>query len=152
MLDLLGPQFEVNELDLPRCFEQLEAGDGGGKGEAAGAGAARIYIKHAIAQVRVGFVGVARDDNVEARGFGVEVEILEPVQHVDGSVGEFDDLGQRERACPGFRVHVAAYSMDRGDGLKLFEDGEIADIAGVEDGAGPFESREGFRAKEAVRV
>jgi len=49
-------------------------------------------------------------------------------------------------------VGVATHYEDRSDGFELIEDGEVADVTGVNDGVGALEGSEGFRAKQTVGV
>jgi hypothetical protein len=131
---------ERNGFGLPRCFEQVEARETDGQTEAARAGAARVYIKDAIARMGFGFVGVAVDDDLETGGLRVEVELFEIVEHVDGGACELQGLSERQGFCPGLGVDIAADGVERGDSTELIEDSWIADVAGVEDCVGALES------------
>ncbi len=89
--------------------------------------------------MRFGLVSVAADDDVEAGGFWVGVEVLKIVQDVDRDILEFDDSGERKGRGPGLGVHVAANGEDGCDGFELVEDSRIADVARMNDGLGAFE-------------
>src|SRR4029450_8673596 len=64
---------EIEEIQLPGSFEKVEASEGDGQREAAGAGAAGVDIEDAVAPVGFGFVGVSADDDVVAGGRRIEV-------------------------------------------------------------------------------
>jgi len=107
----------VEKIGLPGSFREVQAGYGNGQGEAPGAGAARVDIEDAFVPTGVGFMGVARDDDMEAGDFGIEVELAEVVEHVDQNVLDADDFGGWQGSSPGIAVHVAADGHDRCDGL-----------------------------------
>ena len=119
---------------MPRGFGEVEASYGDGQGEAAGAGAAGVYIEDAFVPAGAGFMGVARDDDVEAGDFGAEVELAEVVEDVDQDVLDADDFGGWQGSSPRFGVHIAADGHNWSDGFELIEDGGIPDIASVDDG------------------
>jgi hypothetical protein len=108
---------EIEEIRLPGSFEKVEASEGEGQRETAGAGAAGVDIEDAVAPVGFGFVGVSADDDVVSGGRRIEVEFLKIVEDVDRNVVECDDFGQREGGGPGCGVHVAAHGEDRSDGF-----------------------------------
>ena len=126
-------QVELNEFRLPGRLGQVEAGEAYRQSEAARAGAAWIDVEDAVAPVRVGFVGVAGDDDLNAGGVGVEVKVFEIVQGVNGGQSEVHDRRLRKDFTPGLGIHIAADRVDRRDGLQLFENERVADIAGVDD-------------------
>lgn len=142
----------MQELGLPRRLVELEARDGDRQAEALWTGAAGVDVKDAIMPVGFGSVSVAADDDVEAGGFRVEVELFKIVQDVDRDILEFDDCRERKGRGPGLGVHVAANGGDRCDGFELVEDGPAADVACVNDGLRAFERGESFGAEEAVGI
>ena len=143
---------EMQELGLPRRLVELEARDGDRQAEALWTGAAGVDVEDAIMPVGFGFVSVAADDDVEAGGFRVEVELCKIVQDVDRDILEFDDCRERKGRGPGLGVHVAANGEDGRDGFELVEDGRAADVACVNDGLGAFERGESFGAEETVGI
>ena len=66
-----------------------ELAEGDGKLEAARTRAARVEIEDAGAGFLSGNVAVAGDDDAESGGFGLEVELREIVENVDGNAAEF---------------------------------------------------------------
>jgi hypothetical protein len=74
------------------------------------------------------------------------------VQHVDELAVEFDGLGRREFRGRSIGVDVAADCRDGRDRSECVEDGDVADIARVQDVRGAAECAEGFGAKQAVGV
>ena len=62
---------KLYEINMPGSFGQVEARQGDGQGEAAGAGAARIDVEDAVVPVGLGLVGMAADDDLEAGSGGV---------------------------------------------------------------------------------
>lgn len=146
------PLQKLDEFGLPGGFEEVEAREGDREMEAFGTGAAGIDVEDTVAPVGVGFVGVAGDDDLEAGGFWVEVEVPEVVKDVDRGSGELDDFGKRECFGPRCGVDVPANGVDGSNGSELVEHGGIADVAGVHDGVGAFQSRHSFRTEEAVGV
>jgi hypothetical protein len=142
----------MQELGLPRRLVELEARDGDRQAEALWTGAAGVDVEDAIMPVGFGFVSVAADDDVEAGGFRVEVELCKIVQDVDRDILEFDDCRQRKGRGPWLGVHVAANGEDGRDGFELVEDGRAADVACVNDGLGGLERGESFAAEETVGI
>ena len=119
---------------MPGSFKQVQARYGCGERESAGTGASGVEIQDSIPPVRSRLVGMAEDDDLNAIGFGVEVELLEAVQKVERRCGEPHGFRRSKRAGPWLGVHVAADGVDWSDAVELIEDGRIANVAGVEDG------------------
>ena len=92
-----------------------EEGAGDGEGEAAGACAAGVEVQDAVAVLDGGLVGVPVEDNADACGLGVEVEVVEGVKDVDEAAGELDGLGGGKEGAGAVGVDVAADGGDRGD-------------------------------------
>ena len=96
---MIGPQLvqvEWNEFGLPGRLGQVEAGQAYRQSEATRTGAAWIDVEDAVAPVRVGFVRVAGDDDLNARGVRVEVKVFEIVQGVNGGQSEVHDRRLRK--------------------------------------------------------
>ena len=149
--DLFGPR-EIDELDLPGSFEQVESGDGDGEVEAFWAGTAGVDVEDSVLPVRFGLVRVAADDDVESGDFRIEVKLFKVVQDIDRDILKFDGCGERKGRRPRFGVHVAANGEDGCDGFELVEDGRVADVACVNDGSGAFERGESFGAEKTVGI
>ena len=95
-----------------------QEGVGDGEVEAAGADAAGVQVEDSMAVVDGGFVGVAVEDDSDAGGLGIEVEVFEVVDDVDEAAGEFDGLGGGEVGAGAVGVDVAADGGDGGDAAK----------------------------------
>ena len=95
---------------------------------------------------------VAINDYAESGSFGLEVELSEIMQYINGDAAGFHDFSFGESAGPGRSVHV---SSDRGywrDLFEGFEDFWRADVAGVKDEVGSAEGFEGSGAQQTVGV
>lgn len=145
-------EVERNEFRLPGRFRQFETGEAYGQREAARPGAAWIDIEDAIAPVRFGSVRVARDDDLNAGRLGIEVEVFEMVQDVNGGWRKAHHRGSRKAFRPRLGIHIAADGVKGRDGSESIEDERVADIAGVDDGVGTLQGGESFRTKQSVRV
>jgi hypothetical protein len=143
---------EMQDLGLPRRLVELQARDGDRQAEALCTGAAGVNVQDAVMPVGFGLVSVAADDDVEAGGFRVEVELFKIVQDVDRDILEFDDCRERKGRGPGLGVHVPANGEDGRDGFELVEDGRAADVTCVNDGLRAFERGESFGAEETVGI
>ena len=62
-----------------------------------------------------GLVGVAGEDDANAGGLRVEVEVVDGVKDVDQAAGEFDGLGGGKEGAGAVGVDVAADGGDGGD-------------------------------------
>lgn len=130
----------------------VDEGEGDGEGEAAGAGAARVEVEDAALPRDRRLVRVAADDGADAGGGGVEVEVVHGVHEVEEVAGELDGLGWREIGAGARGVDVATDGGDGRDLLKGAEDGDLADVAGVEDMVDAGEGGERLGTEEAVGV
>jgi hypothetical protein len=95
---------------------------------------------------------VAADHNGESGPPGLEVQLCQIVQHVDGNAGQFKRLGLRQMARPRTLVDVATYGGDRSNRGKLFENLGRADIPGINDVFRPAQSFDCLVAQQTVRV
>ncbi len=101
--------------------------------EAAGAGAAWIQIKNAIALNALGFMRVAAHHDVKAGRGGIEIQLLCIVPHVNGGGLGFDDLGFRQSVAPWRRIDVASHRENRRKFAEPRKDLLIAHVSGVQD-------------------
>src|SRR5262245_55183495 len=68
----------------PHCIrDQLERRERDGQGETARAGASRIEVEHAARGFDLRLMRMTRDDDVDAGGRGIEVELVEIVKHIE---------------------------------------------------------------------
>ena len=95
---------------------------------------------------------VAGDDHVESSGLGLQIELREIVDNIDGNVGELDDFGCGEFAGPCLLVDVASDRGDGGDGGEFVENFGIADVTGMNDVLRALERSQSFGAEQAVGV
>src|SRR5215208_4000105 len=116
--------------------------------EAAPASGAGVDPPDAATVLDQDLVGVAADDDVRLAG----ARVLGAVDEVDERAAqvEVDVLGQGEEV--GCLVVVAAHGVHRRDGAEGTDDGEGADVAGVEDDFGAGEGVEGARVEPTVGV
>lgn len=75
--------------------------------------AARIEEENSIAVFTFCNVAMAKDDDLKSRGFGLEIELRQVVQHVDSDASAFENFCLRQRLRPCAFVNVAAYGNDR---------------------------------------
>jgi len=90
--------------------------------------------------------------NPEASRFGLQIQLGEVMQDVDGNAGDFDDLGLGQFASQGPFVDVPAYRGHRCDIGECLEDLGCAYVAGVNDVLGSTKCCKCFRTKQAVRI
>ncbi len=95
---------------------------------------------------------MAADYNRESRSFGLEVQLCQIVQHVDGNAAELEHRRLRQLARPRTFVDVAPHGSHRGNRGKLFEDLRSTDIAGMNDVFRPAQSFNGLRSQQAMRI
>jgi hypothetical protein len=129
-----------------------QQGAGDGEVEAAGARRAWVEVEDSLVVLHGGIVGVAVEDNRDAGGLRVEVEVFAGVDHVDQTAGQLDGLGGGEEGAGTVGVDVAADGGDGGDTGEVDEDGGIADVAGVKDVIDTGQGGKDFGAEEAVGV
>jgi hypothetical protein len=114
--------------------------------------AARIQVKHSIAHLLFGNVTVAADHNRESSRFGLEVQLLQIMQHIDGNTAQLNHLSFRQLATPGRFIDVSTHGGDGTNRGKLLEDIGRADIPGMNDVLGPAQRFDCLRAQQAMRV
>ena len=78
-------------------------------------------------------MSVAADDGRETGGRGIEIQLRQIVQHVDGNPVYFEHFSLGQPLRPHAFVYVAANRSDWSDGTKLIEDLGRANISGVND-------------------
>ena len=120
--------------------------------EAARAGAAWIEVKNPVFLFHFGLVAVAVDNRAESSGFGLQVELREIVEEVDGDAADFYEFGRGQFTGPGFDIHVAADGGDGSNAAERVEDFASANVARVEDVVGAAKSFDGFGAEQAVGI
>jgi hypothetical protein len=92
-------------------------------------------------------MAVSADNHIKSRSFGLQIQFIQVVKHVNRNSGDFKHIRGRDLLSPRFPVHIAA---DRGYGRNLsqrFEDHRIADVAGMNDVVGAVQSGKGLGAK-----
>lgn len=116
------------------------------------AGAAGVHVETLTAPFDAGFVGVAGDDEPDARiEIGGNVGDVVNEEGWPAVEGEGQEVGEvfGPRAVD---VVVAAHGVNGGDFGQLGEDVRVADVAGVDDLVTALERGEGFGAEEVVGV
>ena len=114
--------------------------------------ASRIEIQHAILHFLLGPMAVPADDNCKSRRFRLQIQFVQIVKHIDRDAADFEHIRGGDLPGPGFAIHISA---DRGNWRnlsQLFQDGGIADVAGMNDVVGAAQSGESLRTKQAVGI
>ena len=131
---------------------QVQPGEGDGEREAAGTAASGIEIKDVVAVLDERLMGVAVDDDGDSGCTGVEVEVVDGVEHVDEAAVELDGFGCREIGAGAVEIDVAANGGDGSDRAESVKDVGVADVAGVEDVVGTGDGGEELGTEQAVGV
>lgn len=111
-----------------------------------------IEVKHSAARLLFWYVTVPEDHDAESGRFGLQVELPEVMEHVEGSAIQLDGLSLGQPARPRALVNVAAHRRhwrNRGEFLENFGS---AHIPGMNDVFGTTQRVKRFRAEQAVRV
>ena len=78
-------------------------------------------------------MGVVVEDDADACGVGVKVEVVEVVEHVDEAAAEFHGFGGGEVGAGAGGVDVSADGSGGCDAAELGEDVGVAYVTGVQD-------------------
>lgn len=124
---------KLDEFRLPGSLENVETGEADGERKSSRPGAAGIDVKNILAPPVLGFVGVAADEDLEARGTQIKVNIFTIVQHINVGSRQFDLLSSRKRLTPRLGIDVAANRVDRRDAPQLIENSTFPNVACVDD-------------------
>jgi len=95
---------------------------------------------------------MAADHGGESGSFGIEIQGLKIVKHVNEKPGKLCDSGFRQGLGPVLSIDVAANGCDWSDCLKRGKDLGAADIAGMDDVLTSAESIESLRTQQTVCV
>lgn len=98
--------------------------------EAAWSGAARIEVEDAVSALYRRPVRVPVDDGVHLCRFGIEIEVIEVVEHVQQRLAHFDDLGPGQ---PVAHIDVAANGGDGRNRAQRVKHARLAYVARVDD-------------------
>lgn len=93
-----------------------------------------------------------RDHRVEPSGFGLQIELRQIVQHINGNACDLDGFSFRQSARPRTLVDIAA---NRGHGrnmLELFKNLRRANITRMNDVAHSAQRIQCFRTKQSVGI
>ena len=97
-------------------------------------------------------MAVSEDYNIKSRLFGLQIQFVQVVEHIDRNSADFKHIRRRDLLGPRFPIHIAA---DRCYGRNLrqrFQDQRIADVASMNDVIRTTQSGKGLRAKQSVRI
>ena len=149
---LLSPRQNLN--NFRRSFAVLHCirPDGHRQPKSSRPGAARIEIQHAILRFLLGHMGMPVNHNRKSRRLRFQIKLVQIVQHVDRDAADFEHIRGRNLARPGLAIHVAANRGDRRNLCQLFQNGRIADVAGMNDVVGAAQSGKSLRTKQAVGI
>ena len=142
-LDQLGHEPSARDLDPGHCDREREA---------ARTRAPGVEEEHPLADLGAGTVRVAAHHGREARRGGIEIELGEVVQQVEGQRSDLGHLGRRERVGPRAPVDVPAHRGDGCERTQRLQHLAPADVARVEDVRAAAQRVERLRPHEAVRV
>ena len=92
------------------------------------------------------------DDDVEARGRRVEIDVVETVQDIDGRAVQLHYLDRGQLGANAGVVDVAADGSQRRNFRKRTENVGISDISGVKDVVDAIQRRHHLRPQEAMCV
>jgi len=95
---------------------------------------------------------MAGDDYAESRCLGLQIELREIVQHIDGNARDLDDFLRREFAGPWGLIDIAADGGYRRDGCEFVKNLRRADVSRMNDVLRTAQRGESFRAKQAMCV
>ena len=95
---------------------------------------------------------MAADHDRESRGFGIEIQLRQIVQHVNGKACDFKHFMFRQLSRPCTSIDVAANCRDRSDCREPLDYCGGADVAGMNDVIRPAQSFDGFRSQQPVSV
>ncbi len=71
------------------------------------------------------------DDDSHSSSLRLDVKFSDIVKRVHYNVVNLEGVTLGQTASPRLSINVAAYSLDRGDGLQAMEHFRLADVAGV---------------------
>jgi hypothetical protein len=95
---------------------------------------------------------MARDDDLEPRRDGIEIQLLDVVQDVDRHPADLERGGKWHRPRPRPFVVVASDGRDRGDVPQGIQNLRPADVAGMNDSLDAGERSESLRPKQPVGI
>ncbi len=130
----------------------VDAGEGSGELEAAGAGGAWIKEEDSVAMGNAGLVGMTADHSIDSGGFGLDGQVVDGVDEEEELTAEVDGFGHREFGAGSMCVDVAADGGDGGDLAEAVEDLGIANVAGVEEMVTAGKGGEDFGTEQTVSV
>ena len=97
-------------------------------------------------------MGVPAHYNLKSCRFRFQIQFVQIVQNVDRDAADFEHIGGGNLLRPGVAIHVAA---NRGNWRNLsqpFQDGRIADVAGMNDVVRAAQRGQSLRTKQSVSI
>jgi hypothetical protein len=131
---------------------QLKYRQSDGQAEAPRPGAPWIEVEHAVNGLDPRPVGVAGNNHVDTAGYGIEFQLMDIMQNVDGPAAKLDRSRRGIARRPIGGVHVPPDRNDGRDPAQLGNDLRPADIAGVDDMLNTGKALLRLGAQQAVRV
>jgi len=95
---------------------------------------------------------VPAHDDVESGHGGIEIQLVDIMEHIEENWAGFGDRSRRQGLRPGSLIDIAADGDHRGHGFKGGNDFGLADIAGMNDQIRSLECAQGFLAEHTMRV
>ena len=78
-------------------------------------------------------MAVPGNDDIESRSFGLQIQLREIVQYVDGNAARFEDFSLRQLARPRIFVDISANGGYGRNGCELRNDFRRADVTCMDD-------------------
>jgi hypothetical protein len=129
-----------------------EPGDSDGKRETPRARAAWIDEENTLTLFDERPVGVTGKHCREPRGYGLETELPEVMNHVEGMGPDLDHIIGGQLGSPWPLVVVTPDSANGGDSPKRVENRESPDVSAMNDEIASAELLDSLRPDETVRV
>ena len=143
---------EVNDTGITVTRSEYEPGDSDGKRETPWARAAWVEEENTLTLLEERPVGVTGKDRREPSSRGLEAELLDVMNHVEGMRPDFDHLIGGKLRSPCTLVVIAPDSANGGDSPKRVENCERADVSTMHDEITSAELLDRLGPDEAVRV
>lgn len=131
---------------------QLQYRQGDGQAKTPWPGASWVKVEHALNSLDPGPMRVAGNDHVNSAGYGIQLQLMDIVQHVDRAPAEPYDCGVGIRFRPVAGINIPSDRNHRRNPTESDDDLRPADIAGVDDMRHPGQASLSLWTQEPVGV
>jgi hypothetical protein len=107
---------KIDDLRVQFASFDVDPCDRNRKVKSAGPGTPRVEKQYAAPPLYQRLVRVPEDDRRDSGGAGVDIEIMDIVEHVNGVTTEFHEFRGRQVAARTSFIHVPTDRGDGGDG------------------------------------